>query len=260
LLLATTAANSDIAFKIPGLEKLWEATLGSEQVLIAILDGKCDRAHPSLTEAKLTQLDSLVPKIASQGLATQHGTHIASIIFGQLDGGVQGIAPQCKGLSIPIFSDGKDNSIAPCSQIDLARAIFSAANQGAQIINISGGQLTPSGEADPPLANAVRYCAEQNVLIIAAVGNDGCDCLHIPGAIPSVLAVGAMNDEGIPLNFSNWGKQGSNPRGSSTGRSDCRGKRRRRYYSSNWYELRNCNCFRCCCSPAQSPDKTRSSP
>jgi len=200
-------ASCKITAIIPGLEELWDLTLGNEQIFTAILDGRCDRAHASLTEAKLTQLDSLVPKIASQGLATQHGTHIASIIFGQLDGGVQGIAPQCKGLSIPIFSDGKDNSIAPCSQIDLARAILSAANQGAQIINISGGQLTPSGEADPLLANAVRYCAEQNVLIIAAVGNDGCDCLHIPGAIPSVLAVGAMNDEGIPLNFSNWGEK-----------------------------------------------------
>ena len=129
MLLATTALNSDIAFKIPGLQELWYATSGSQQVLIAILDGKCDRAHPSLTEAKLTQLDSLVPKIASQGSATQHGTHITSIIFGQSHGGIQGIAPQCKGLSIPIFSDGKDNSIAPCSQIDLARAILSAANQ-----------------------------------------------------------------------------------------------------------------------------------
>jgi cyanobactin maturation PatA/PatG family protease len=200
-------ANSNIAAVIPGLQELWDVTLGNEQILTAILDGECDRSHPSLAGAKLTQLDSLVPKVSSQGLATQHGTHITSIIFGQHHGGVQGIAPQCRGLSIPIFTDGKNNSIAPCSQIDLARAILSAANHGVHIINISGGQLTPSGEADPLLANAVRHCAEQNILIIAAVGNDGCDCLHIPGAIPSVLAVGAMNAEGIPLDFSNWGER-----------------------------------------------------
>ena len=200
-------ANSNIAAVIPGLQELWDVTLGDEQILTAILDGECDRSHPSLAGAKLTQLDALVPKVSSQGLATQHGTHIASIIFGQHHGGVQGIAPQCRGLSIPIFTDGKNNSIAPCSQIDLARAILSAANHGAHIINISGGQLTLSGEADPLLANAVRHCAEQNILIIAAVGNDGCDCLHIPGAIPSVLAVGAMNVKGIPLDFSNWGEK-----------------------------------------------------
>ncbi|MDJ0593039.1 MAG: PatA/PatG family cyanobactin maturation protease [Pleurocapsa sp. MO_226.B13] len=76
---------------------------------------------------------------------------------------------------------------------------------GANIINISGGQLTPSGEAYPILADAVRYCSDNNILIIAAAGNDGCSCLHIPGALPSVLAVGAMNSQGIPLDFSNWG-------------------------------------------------------
>lgn len=160
----TTVANSNIASLIPGLQELWEVTLGNEQILTAILDGGVDRSHPSLAGAKLTQLDSLVPKVASQGLATQHGTHVASIIFGQHHGGVQGIAPQCRGLSIPIFTDGKENSIAPCSQIDLARAILLAANQGVQIINISGGQLTPSGEADPLLADAVRHCAEQFLL------------------------------------------------------------------------------------------------
>jgi cyanobactin maturation PatA/PatG family protease len=41
---------------------------------------------------------------------------------------------------------------------------------------------------------------------VAAAGNDGCDCLHVPAALPTVLAVGAMDDEGRPLDFSNWGE------------------------------------------------------
>lgn len=65
-------------------------------------------------------------------------------------------------------------------------------------------QTRPSGEADPLLMNAVRHCTDQNILIVAAAGNDGCNCLHIPGALPSVLAVGAMNAAGMPLDFSNW--------------------------------------------------------
>ena len=44
------------------------------------------------------------------------------------------------------------------------------------------------------------------VLIVAAAGNDGCDCLHVPAALPAVLAVGAMDDEGRPMDFSNWGE------------------------------------------------------
>ena len=144
---------------------------------------------------------------ANRGPALAHGTHNASVIFGQHDGAIKGIAPRCRGLSVPIFNDGVDGSIAPCSQLDLARAITQAVQGGAHIINISGGELSPSGTAHPILADAVQNCADNNVLIVAAVGNDGCDCLHIPGALPAVLAVGAMNAEGQPLDFSNWGER-----------------------------------------------------
>lgn len=192
---------------IPGLQDLWAETTGISGVCVAILDGGVDQSHPSIVDATLTQLEPLVPKVSYQGSAAQHGTHVASIIFGQHHGLVKGIAPQCRGLLIPIFTDGKEGRIAPCSQLDLARAILIAANHGAGIINISGGQLTPSGQADPLLANAVRHCMKNNILIVAAAGNEGCDCLHIPGALPSVLVVGAMNEAGLPLDFSNWGEQ-----------------------------------------------------
>src|SRR5262249_4400719 len=49
------------------------------------------------------------------------------------------------------------------------------------------------------------HCAANGVLIVAAAGNEGCDCLHVPGALPSVLVVGAMDASGEPLKFSNWG-------------------------------------------------------
>jgi cyanobactin maturation PatA/PatG family protease len=191
---------------IAGLPNLWAETVGEPQVCVAVLDGWGDRSHPSLAEANLTQLEPLVPIISPQGSAAQHGTQVTSIILGQHRSSLKGIAPQCRGLVVPIFTDGKNEAIAPCSQLDLARAILLAANHGAHIINISGGQLTPSGEADPLLMNAVRHCTEQNILIVAAAGNDGCNCLHIPGALPSVLAVGAMNAAGMPLDFSNWGE------------------------------------------------------
>jgi cyanobactin maturation PatA/PatG family protease len=65
--------------------------------------------------------------------------------------------------------------------------------------------MTQSGLADPLLVRAVQLCAENNVLIVAAAGNDGCQCLHLPAALPTVLAIGAMDDQGMPLDFSNWG-------------------------------------------------------
>ena len=110
-------------------------------------------------------------------------------------------------MIVPVFKDGDGGSIAHCSQVDLARAINQSVQAGAHIINISGGELTPSGTAHPLLADAVRDCTKRGVLIVAAAGNEGCDCLHIPGALPSVLAVGALNAQGKPIDFSNWGKQ-----------------------------------------------------
>lgn len=157
----------------------------------------------SLRYSDLTQLPTLVSGQAkSDGGMSLHGTHVTSIIFGQPDSPVTGIAPKCKGLIVPVFHDDRLN----LSQLDLARAIEQAVNAGAHIINISGGQLTDEGEAEGWLKRSVQLCQEKNVLIIAAAGNDGCECLHVPAALPAVLAVGAMDDKGQPIAFSNWGE------------------------------------------------------
>jgi cyanobactin maturation PatA/PatG family protease len=178
---------------------------GDSRICVAVLDGPVDQSHPCFDGANLTQLPTLVSGVANEGAASQHGTHVTSIIFGQHDSPVRGVAPNCRGLIVPVFADGRDG-LAPCSQIDLARAITQAVEQGANVINISGGQLAASPESDRLLANAVHLCQENNVLIVAAAGNDGCDCLHIPAALESVLAVGAMDTQGNPIGFSNWGE------------------------------------------------------
>lgn len=191
---------------IPGLTELWAETLGEPEISIAILDGPIDLAHPDLQAANIIQLDSTFTASANHSAASAHGTHVASIIFGNHNGAVKGVAPRCRGISIPIFKDKKDGGIAPCSQVDLARAISLAVDQGADVINISGGEFSTTGKAHPLLANAVQDCFKRGVLIVAAAGNQGCNCLHIPGALPSVIAVGAMDREGQPLEFSNWGE------------------------------------------------------
>lgn len=187
------------------LDALWHKTLGHPNICIAVLDGSVDLSHPCFNGSDLTEIQTLVSERSGTGLALQHGTHVASIIFGQHDSPVRGIAPQCRGLIVPVFAEGVKGSLAPCSQLDLARAITQAVEQGANIINISGGQMTQSGQADSLLVRAVQLCTENNVLIVAAAGNDGCQCLHLPAALPTVLAVGAMDAQGLPLDFSNWG-------------------------------------------------------
>ncbi|MBM3529161.1 MAG: PatA/PatG family cyanobactin maturation protease [Alphaproteobacteria bacterium] len=189
-----------------GLAAIWEETRGDPRIRIAVLDGPIDRTHPCLRDALLSEVPTLAPSTADDGPASQHGTHVASIIFGKTLGSFAGIAPACSGLILPVFASGPSNSLVLCSQLDLARAILQAVDRGAQIINISGGQLSRSGEPEPVLANAIQACADRNVLIVAAAGNDGCECLHVPAAAASALPVGAMNAHGEPLSVSNWGR------------------------------------------------------
>ena len=80
-----------------------------------------------------------------------------------------------------------------------------AVEHGARIINISAGQPLPASAAYPILADAVDRAVRRGVLVVAAAGNDGCECEHIPAAMPGVLAVGAMDSRGRPLASSNWG-------------------------------------------------------
>jgi hypothetical protein len=198
---AATAGITDIS-ALTGLKSLWAESHGDPGVCVAVLDGPVDQSHPCFDGANLTRLPTLVSDAAGDGLMSGHGTHITSVIFGQHDSPVPGIAPGCRGLIIPVFSDASNRKL---SQLDLARAINQAVERGANVINISGGELAQTAEADHMLTEAVRFCADNNVLIVAAAGNDGCQCLHVPAALPSVLAVGAMNAQGLPFDFSNWG-------------------------------------------------------
>jgi cyanobactin maturation PatA/PatG family protease len=188
---------------IPGIKQLWAKTKGNSEVCVAVLDGLVDLKHPCFEGANLTQLPTLVQGQATpQSEMSLHGTHVASIIFGQPNSTVSGIAPHCRGLIVPIFSDYHRRT----SQLNLARAIEQAVNAGANIINFSGGELTDYGEAEDWLNRAVSLCQNNNVLLVAAAGNDGCECLHVPAALPSVLAAGAMGENGQPLDNSNWGE------------------------------------------------------
>ena len=199
----TDKRQGSSSITLPGLDLLWSKTKGHSKICVAILDGPVDKSHPCFDGAKLIRLRTTISERASTGGMSHHGTHITSVIFGQHGSPVPGIAPGCRGLIVPVFSDNRRGSL---SQIDLARAINQAVEAGAHVINISGGELSQLGKADPILENAVRSCNQNNVLIVAAAGNDGCECLHVPAALNSVLAVGAMNAKELPFDFSNWGE------------------------------------------------------
>jgi len=86
----------------------------------------------------------------------------------------------------------------------LAKGIIKAVDAGANIINISCGIVS----SDKKLLDAVNYAEKNDVLIVAAVGNEGkYDSIQYPAAYDNVLAVGAVDDMNRRLELSNWGGQ-----------------------------------------------------
>ena len=109
------------------LDTLSTLSQGDSSICIAVLDGPVDQNHPCFQGADLTFLPTLVKAEAQVGgNMSAHGTHVASIIFGQPGSPVQGVAPKCKGIIVPVFADDRLKT----SQLDLARGIEQAVNAG----------------------------------------------------------------------------------------------------------------------------------
>ena len=197
---------------VAGLDALWRRTTGDPAVCIAALDGPVDLSHPCFQGVSVRTLDHFGRSAASrpQGPAMRHGTMVGSVLFGSHRSNLPGVAPSCRALWIPIFEDGADGRIRPCSQLDLARAIDLALEAGADVINISGGQVQSAGAIQLHLAKSIEACLRKGALIVASAGNDGCGALHSPAAYPAALAVGARGSAGDPLEWSNWGGSQSN--------------------------------------------------
>ena len=137
--------------------------------------------------------------------ADPHGTSICSLIFGRDP--VRGLAPGCSGLVLPLFFRGPDaEQSRPVSQLDLARAIAFGLEAGVCVFNISAGQKSGTTETESHLSKVIQQSAERRVLLVAAAGNDGCACIHIPAGVEFVLSVGALGTAGKPLAASNWGE------------------------------------------------------
>ncbi|MBO0902094.1 PatA/PatG family cyanobactin maturation protease [Jiella sonneratiae] len=183
------------------LEHLGRLGPGDPRVKIGVVDGPPDLAIAALRDAPIAVEATM--RIAEAHRPDAHGTEICSLLFDAANG----IAAGCSGLVLPVFfPDPRPSHEAPrATQTDIARAIYMAVERGVSIVNVSAGQLSSTAEASRHLEDALKLCERSGVLVVAAAGNDGCACLHVPAAVATVLAVGAMDEDGRPLASSNYG-------------------------------------------------------
>lgn len=122
-----------------------------------------------------------------------HGTAVASIISGD-HRLAPGVAPASEIVSIRVTDEtGSSNSFT------LAEGIMQAADAGAEVINISMGSYGDSSM----VADAVAYAQDQGAVIVASSGNEGLDTMAYPAAYDGVISVGAVEQAGNHLDFSN---------------------------------------------------------
>jgi len=178
-----------------------------EGVTVAVIDSGVDATHPDLQGSVLPGIDAWSP--ARDGHTDQrgHGTKMASLIAGHGHGdggrdGILGVAPKAKILPVVVFPAGSTDAQPQYPPADLAAGIRWAADQGAQIINMSLG-----GTSDRRVQDAVNYAASKGVVMVAGVGNlPGVDEVGYPAAYDPVIAVSGIDRTGEFGSFSVSGR------------------------------------------------------
>ena len=224
-----TKAGADI-----NLFKAWESGVyGSNDVVVAIIDGGFDTTHPDLkdnlwiNEAELNgqpgvddDNDGYVDDVygynfvinSSDINAHDHGTHVAGTV-GATNGNGIGVCGVAGG------KDGKGGVKMMVCQVfdnrasltaDFASALAFAADHGASIAQCSWG-MSVADEEDKATSEAVHYFTKEGGgnkmnggLCIFAYGNNGEEGKFYPGCLDDVVAVGAMAPDGSVAYYSNY--------------------------------------------------------
>lgn len=183
------------------------STYGGQGVNVAVLDTGVLKDHPDLKN-RISQCKDFTHKRfpVRDGVCDDkngHGTHVAGIILadGGSDGlGIYGVAPEANLFSYKVCDNG-----GSCWADDIATGIRVAADNGANIINLSIG----SDQQSPLIADAIAYAVSKDVLVVAAAGNDGpyFESIDYPAANPNVVAVGAID---ASISVPDWSSRGIN--------------------------------------------------
>jgi subtilisin family serine protease len=134
-----------------------------------------------------------------EGPDARHGTHVAGIIAADRnnDLGIKGIADNVKIMSVRAVPNGDERDK------DIANAIRYAADNGAQIINMSFGKsFSPHKDL---VDKAVKYAESKGVLMIHAAGNDS-DNIDKEANFPNrTFLSGGHADTWLEIGASSWG-------------------------------------------------------
>ena len=142
-----------------------------------------------LNQSSTSILDQSSTSILDSTLAEfGHGTMTAGI--------VHLVAPTAKIMPLKAFrADGSSNLS------DIIRAIYYAADHGANIVSMSFSMPLSS----PGLQAAIQYALNKNITMVASSGNDGSKTLVYPASYGGVQGIGSSTNTDLRSTFSNYG-------------------------------------------------------
>ncbi|MGW4941917.1 S8 family serine peptidase [Actinoplanes sp. NPDC004185] len=127
-----------------------------------------------------------------------HGTQAASVIAarGNNATGIAGVCWECKILPVRVL-DASGSGYTD----DVAAGITYAADQGAQVINLSLGGPDYSQLTE----NAVNYAVAKGAVVIASAGNSAVSARSYPAGHPNAIAVAGSTSADGRYSWSNYG-------------------------------------------------------
>jgi subtilisin family serine protease len=205
----------------------WATTVGSEDVVVAVLDSGVDYTHEDLIKNMWMRPNTMAP-YQDQELGTiddeygfnaidsaadpmdenGHGTHCAGIIGaeGENDIGIAGVNWKVKIMPLKFMNAGgfgttKDAIEAINYVIDRKKA-----GVNVRVISASWG----STQRSRALEDVIRKAYENDILFVAAAGNSTVNNdrnPHFPSSynVPNVISVAALDRNDQLATFSNYG-------------------------------------------------------
>jgi subtilisin family serine protease len=191
----------------------WQIEKGSKNVLVAVIDTGLDANHPDLKANVYHDVAGnygfdFVKNAPNPTDDHGHGTHVAGIVGAVANPkiGVSGVAQAVSIMSVKYYADTNTGAV---NLKNTVRAIEWAVNNGAKIINYSGGG--PEFAEDEYLA--LKKAEAKGVLVVAAAGNERPDTdlpenYYYPSAyrLTNIISVAATDIGNHLIRSSNWGK------------------------------------------------------
>lgn len=181
-------------------------------VVIADCDAGYYHDEPDLYSNMLLNqrydLSSRNPYVVNDGGMTSHGTSVAAIMVGVINGnGTSGIAHNAKLVPLQNFNYDpnldtldKEEATAKC----IMRAISAS---GVQIIVLENQTYTGSSETFSGTRNAVRLALRSGIIVVGAAGNSGLYLNAETSDDTGSIIVGALAKGGNMISYSNYGRR-----------------------------------------------------